>query len=246
MTVVLVHGNPETDAVWGPLVAEFDRSGVLQSDDVVRLSPPDFGAPMPQGWGATVEEYRLWLVEELEALGEPVDLVGHDWGGGHVVNVAMTRPDLPPSPLMAPGSGEPDLRWHGMPGSGRRPGLALHRSPTTTSSAYGRHAPAGRGRGSEVLDGLGHWWMLQDPARGVAVLTEFWASLRATVTDPDPGRSPHRARSGTRSATVVDSLASDVIMQSPLRRSLGQPDFSRARGVHHAAAHRGVKRAAWP
>ena len=27
MTVVLVHGNPETDAVWGPLVAELDRTG---------------------------------------------------------------------------------------------------------------------------------------------------------------------------------------------------------------------------
>ena len=27
------------------------------------------------------------------------------------------------------------------------------------------------------LDGLGHWWMLQDPARGAAVLEEFWATL---------------------------------------------------------------------
>jgi hypothetical protein len=25
-----------------------------------------------------------------------------------------------------------------------------------------------------VLDGLGHWWMLQDPARGAAALTRFW------------------------------------------------------------------------
>jgi pimeloyl-ACP methyl ester carboxylesterase len=34
VTVVLVHGNPETDGVWGPLVAELGRT------DVVRLSPP--------------------------------------------------------------------------------------------------------------------------------------------------------------------------------------------------------------
>jgi pimeloyl-ACP methyl ester carboxylesterase len=27
------------------------------------------------------------------------------------------------------------------------------------------------------LDGLGHWWMLQDPARGATVLEEFWASV---------------------------------------------------------------------
>ena len=77
---VLVHGNPETDAVWDPLLAELGR------DDVVCLSPP--------GFGATVGEYRDWLVGELEAFDGPVDLVGHDWGGGHVVNVAMARPDL--------------------------------------------------------------------------------------------------------------------------------------------------------
>ena len=62
MPVVLVHGNPETDAVWAPLVAELDRS------DVVRLSPPGWGAPIPDGWGATVEEYRRWLVGELETI----------------------------------------------------------------------------------------------------------------------------------------------------------------------------------
>jgi pimeloyl-ACP methyl ester carboxylesterase len=82
MTAVLVHGNPETDAVWSPLVAELART------DVVRLSLPA-GAPRYR----QVEEYRRWLVGELEAIGEPIDLVGHDWGG-HAVNVATTRPDL--------------------------------------------------------------------------------------------------------------------------------------------------------
>jgi pimeloyl-ACP methyl ester carboxylesterase len=88
MGVVLVHGNPETAAVWSPLVE------ALGSNDVTRLSPPGFGAPIPSQWGATVEEYREWLIGELEALGRPVDLVGHDWGGAHAVLVAMTRPDL--------------------------------------------------------------------------------------------------------------------------------------------------------
>jgi pimeloyl-ACP methyl ester carboxylesterase len=27
------------------------------------------------------------------------------------------------------------------------------------------------------LDGLGHWWMLQDPARGAAMLEEFWSTV---------------------------------------------------------------------
>lgn len=47
MTVVFVHGNPETSAIWGPLTA------VLGRDDVVLLSPPGFGAPLPDGFGAT-------------------------------------------------------------------------------------------------------------------------------------------------------------------------------------------------
>ncbi len=29
----------------------------------------------------------------------------------------------------------------------------------------------------EELDGLGHWWLLEDPARGAAVIEEFWATL---------------------------------------------------------------------
>ena len=28
-----------------------------------------------------------------------------------------------------------------------------------------------------VLPGLGHWWMMQDPAAGAAALGAFWATL---------------------------------------------------------------------
>ena len=37
--LVLVHGNPEIDAIWDPLVSVLDR-------DATRLSPPGFGAPI--------------------------------------------------------------------------------------------------------------------------------------------------------------------------------------------------------
>lgn len=88
MTVVLVHGNPESDAIWGPLVDALGRK------DVVRLSPPGFGAPLPDGFSATYLAYRDWLESELVAINEPVDLVGHDWGGVHVLNAMMHRPEL--------------------------------------------------------------------------------------------------------------------------------------------------------
>ena len=56
--------------------------------------PPGFGAPIPDGFGCTVPAYRDLLVAELETLGEPVNLVGHDVGGSTVVCVAMKQPDL--------------------------------------------------------------------------------------------------------------------------------------------------------
>ncbi len=88
MTVVRVHGNPETDALWDPLVEQLGR------DDVVWLSPPGFGAPLPDSWPATYLAYRDWLENELGRFDDPVDLVGHDWGGGHVINAAMHRPGM--------------------------------------------------------------------------------------------------------------------------------------------------------
>jgi pimeloyl-ACP methyl ester carboxylesterase len=244
---VFVHGNPETALIWGPLVDALGRDGV------VTLSPPGFGAPVPEGFGATSDEYLAWLVAELEALDSPVDLVGHDWGGGHVVRLACDRPDLLRSwSTDIAGCFAPDYVWHDMaqvwqtpdagekaladwlatPAAGRaaalealgmtkvvaldvakaldetmarcilnlyrsaaqpamtrwgerlpeaaaRPGLAL--IPTDDSFTGGEErarASAGRaGAQVEVLDGLGHWWMLQDPQRGADALRRFWAGL---------------------------------------------------------------------
>ena len=110
MTVVFVHGNPETPAVWDLLSERLRERG---HDDQVRLAPPGFGAPVPPGFGCTVAEYREWLIAELEQFDRSVDLVGHDWGGGHTVNVAMTRPDLLHSWCSdAIGLFDPDYVWH--------------------------------------------------------------------------------------------------------------------------------------
>ena len=88
MAIVLVHGNPETPAVWAPLIEAWGR------DDLVTPQLPGFGCPLPAGFTATKEVYLDWLIAELEAIGEPVDLIGHDWGGGLTGRLAMVRPDL--------------------------------------------------------------------------------------------------------------------------------------------------------
>ena len=76
MTIVLVHGNPETEAIWDDLVPH------LRSDEVVRLSPPGFGSAIPSGFDCTADAYRDWLAGELGKLAPPIDLVGHDWAAG--------------------------------------------------------------------------------------------------------------------------------------------------------------------
>ena len=247
MTVVLVHGVPETAQLWDQLREELGRA------DVITPALPGFGNPRPDGFRATKEEYVAWLVAELErAVSDhgPVDLVGHDWGGGLTVRLVSTRADLVRSWVTdAAGIGSADFEWHDLaklwqtPGAGEEfwdqqlplpteeraavfevsgvprpaaidlaaridrtmaecildlyrsavdvgtewnpdfvdvpaPGLVLAPSDDPFLSEQAARAGADRsGARLEKLDGLGHWWMLQDPARGAQVLEGFWASL---------------------------------------------------------------------
>ncbi len=93
-TVVLVHGNPETSAIWRPLTTALHARG---RSNVIALSPPGFGAAVPDGFDPTMDAYADWLVGELESIratGTDIDLLGHDWGAGHVYGVLARRPDL--------------------------------------------------------------------------------------------------------------------------------------------------------
>jgi pimeloyl-ACP methyl ester carboxylesterase len=106
MAIVLVHGNPETEAIWDDLVPHL-------KDEVIRLSPPGFGCAIPSGFDCSTGAYRDWLAGELRRLPKPIDLVGHDWGGGHVVRIAIEHPDLIrswASDIL--GGFDPEYVWH--------------------------------------------------------------------------------------------------------------------------------------
>jgi pimeloyl-ACP methyl ester carboxylesterase len=244
MTVVFVHGVPETAAIWEPLLNEFGR------DNVVTLSPPGFGAPVPDGFVATSDGYRDWLVSELEGLGGPVDLIGHDWGAGHALRAATARPDLVRKLVTdIAGTADRKYEWHDlariwqtegdgeavvaavaamsveqrMPmlidagmtetaaracaeANGETMGaciLTLYRSAVqpkmqlwgeqfaeladrpdtlvviplddefTGGPEMARRVAQKWDASTAELDGLGHWWMMQDPAQGAATLRTF-------------------------------------------------------------------------
>jgi pimeloyl-ACP methyl ester carboxylesterase len=116
MPVVLVHGVPNTASMWDPLRSH------LQRRDVIALGLPGFGTPGPAGFGATKEEYADWLMNRIRAVGEPVDLVGHDWGSILVQRVASTHPELVRT--LACGSGPIDRTyvWHPMAQLWQTPG----------------------------------------------------------------------------------------------------------------------------
>jgi pimeloyl-ACP methyl ester carboxylesterase len=110
MPKAFVHGNPETSALWRVLFDELRARGV---QDLEALSPPGFGAPVPAGFEPSQLGYREWLIRELERLGGSVDVVGHDWGAGHVYGVLAERPDLLRSwAADCAGLVHPDYVWH--------------------------------------------------------------------------------------------------------------------------------------
>jgi pimeloyl-ACP methyl ester carboxylesterase len=240
--IVFVHGVPETAELW-------DKMRRLIDAPSTAVSLPGFGCERPAGFGATKDEYSDWLIGELEKIGEPVDLVGHDWGAGLTYRVATTRGDLLRSwAADVANVAHPDYEWHdfakiwqsdegeaffeqqiatpaaelaplyeaiGVPHDDaltmaekgdKTMGdciLALYRSATpnpyhhwgsefgptsapglvviATEDPFGHDAKATEVAdmlGAQVtrLEGLGHFWPVQDPKAAAAVLQKFWSS----------------------------------------------------------------------
>lgn len=239
---VFVHGVPETAALWDKVRAELDEASVA-------VSLPGFGCPRPDGFAATKEAYLAWLLDELAAIDEPVDLVGHDWGAGLTYRVATAHADRIRSWVLDVANvAHPNYQWHDFARLWQTPEageaffadrlasppaaagqvfesmgvghddavtmaswtdetmagciLALYRSATPNihhdwpnrrspapglvlvpsddpfgDEAQAREVAAALGADVEVLDGLGHWWPLEDPVRGAEALRRFWSSL---------------------------------------------------------------------
>ncbi len=104
--IVLLHGVPETAELWDDVREHLDQPSVA-------LQLPGFGCPRPDGFTATKDAYVDWLLSELAKIDEPVDLVGHDWGGGFAGRVGTHYPDAVRSwTIDIAGVLHPDYVWH--------------------------------------------------------------------------------------------------------------------------------------
>jgi len=81
VTVVFVHGLPETSEIWSPLRRVLDRYSIA-------VALPGFGSARPEGFTGTKDAYAEWLADALKGLESPVDVVGHDLGALLTMRVA--------------------------------------------------------------------------------------------------------------------------------------------------------------
>jgi pimeloyl-ACP methyl ester carboxylesterase len=117
MPAVFVHGVPDTQRVWDGVISRLKRK------DVVTLSLPGFGCPVPAGFSATKEAYVDWLLGQLAALQGPIDLVGHDWGGRLVVRAVSVQPDAVRSWAAGGAPLDHEYVWHQAAKAWQTPGM---------------------------------------------------------------------------------------------------------------------------
>jgi pimeloyl-ACP methyl ester carboxylesterase len=92
-TIVLLHGWPDTSALWDEVVPQLVEAGF-------RVAVPDLRGCGQSDKPRDVESYRMHhlvgdVVAVIDALGgEKVTLVGHDWGAALAWIVATFRADL--------------------------------------------------------------------------------------------------------------------------------------------------------
>jgi pimeloyl-ACP methyl ester carboxylesterase len=104
--IVFVHGVPETAELWDKVRAAIGRESTA-------VSLPGFGCFRPDGFGASKDEYAAWLRDQVVAIGEPVDIVGHDWGAPLAYRLAATQPETVRSwAIDVANVLHPDYEWH--------------------------------------------------------------------------------------------------------------------------------------
>jgi pimeloyl-ACP methyl ester carboxylesterase len=183
MPAVFVHGVPDTHRVWTALLSRLGRK------DVVTLSLPGFGGPVPDGFDATKDAYVDWLLGELARQREPVDLVGHDWGALLVLRAVSLRPGAVRSWAAGGAPLDPDYEWHPAARAFQTPGMGERVMESMTPAALQQALVVAGVPDADAAETAGH----VDPAMKRCILGLYrsavhvgaeWADDLRRVTAP--------------------------------------------------------------
>ena len=107
--VVLLHGNPDTHAVWGPVVERLAVGHHCITPDL-----PGFGkSRAPDDFDCSLASQGAWVAGLLDQLGlERVHLVVHDVGGSYGLAFASENAHRLRSLTIFNTNFFPDYRWH--------------------------------------------------------------------------------------------------------------------------------------
>ena len=147
MPAFLVHGVPDT-SISGMASASISSAPTSSRLDA-RLRHTN-----PPRVRCTKEAYASWLIAGVEEVGEPVDIVGHDWGSLLVQRLVSLRPDLVRTWTAGGAALDADYVWHDTAKTRQTPkaGEKLMRpsprtrwpapSPARARRGYARDVPA--------------------------------------------------------------------------------------------------------
>ncbi len=229
MARLLIHGNPETAAIWTALLAALRDRG---ADDVEAISPPGFGAPTPTGWNGSRISYRDWLVGEIETRGGQADLVGHDWGAGHVLGLLAHRPDLVRTwATDCLGLVHPGYEWHEAARQWQTPGDGEEMIAGMAALSVDERAAgyAVLGIPGEVAHDLAAGF---DDEMGRCILALYRSSQQPVMRDIGAALREGERRPGLAVVATDDQYAGDAQSATEVARSL-DAEIVRLQGAGH-------------
>ena len=206
-----------------------------------------FGAPLPDGWAATYLDYRDWLEDELAHFDAPVDLVGHDWGGGHVLNVVMHCPELVRSWASdVVGLFDPDYVWHDLAQVWQTPGDGEQLIETMMGATPQERAEqlVGLGVTPEVATKMA---AAQGPEMGRAILLLYRSARQAAMAEAGRELQKAAARPGLSLLATEDHyVGSEEIRRRAAECAGARTEVLRGWAIGGWCRTRRAARPRWP
>lgn len=210
--VLLLHGVPETSSCWRDLAPALAAAGRRTlAPDLPGLGGSAF--PGPFDLASVAAEVAALLDHETQG---PVDVVGHDWGGGVALALAAVRPDLVRRLVLLNAA-------HRSAPLRRAPHVPLFALPVLPEAVF----RLGGARLVDLMLRLGwkaatpldpelrseYLAAYADPARVPAMLAYYRAAVRPQVRALLPGQpaAPRLPQVVTQDATVLWGAADPVL-----------------------------------